>query len=455
MSINLYNTLSRSKESFVPPLSGPIRLFVCGPTVYGHIHVGNARTAIFFDLFAKFLRKEGHEVDYLQNITDVDDKIITKAKEEKRAPEEVAIEYEKAYHSVMSALGVNAVSHYERATAAIPEIISQITRLIEREHAYSIKGDVYFSVSSFPEYGKLSHQDVSKLQSGETMTTGKRDPHDFTLWKAHKEGEPFWDSPWGKGRPGWHIEDTALAEKFLGPQYDIHGGGLDIIFPHHEAEVAQAEAVSGKAPYVRYWMHTGLLAMDGEKMSKSLGNIITVHDLLQKYSAATIRMAFLSAHYRSPLDYSDALFAQAEENLTRIKECIARLQKYSSGDKNEAHLTPSARTEWLDALRDDMNTPVAFATLFNLVREVNKKIDEKAPFDSRDVLGFFEEVEVLFSIGLFEHDAIPAVLLALAQKRETARQSKNWAESDILRAEIEKLGYSIKDTEAGPVVRKS
>lgn len=455
MQPTLYNTLTRTKEPVSLPKDRPVKLFVCGPTVYNSIHAGNARSFLVFDLFARTLKLLGHDVEYLQNITDIDDKIIKRAAEEKKSAEEVAHTYEAAYKEAMGLLGVTSVSRYERATDHIPEIISQISTLIEKGHAYAAEGNVYFSTASFPDYGKLSGQRLDKLESNEEeRAPGKKSPHDFTLWKAYKEGEPFWDSPWGKGRPGWHIEDTAIASKYFGDQYDIHGGGLDLIFPHHECEVAQAEAASGKKPYVQIWMHNGHLTVRGEKMSKSLGNFITVQELLDTYDPSVIRLALLSAHYRSGLDYSENLMSQAEENLERILECVRRIESYSGTDDPDTNLALKAKQEFIAALSDDVNAPAALAAVYTLIREINKKLDAGTPIDKTALLEFFQTVDSVFGLMLFRRDAIPEEILDLVSARETARAEKNWTRSDELRAEIEAKGYELKDTKEGPTLRK-
>jgi cysteinyl-tRNA synthetase len=460
MALEIYNTLTRKKEPFIAQEDKNVRLFVCGPTVYNYIHIGNARTYIFFDFFAKYMRSLGYDVDYLQNITDIDDKIIARGHEEGRAPEEVAKDYGKKYFGAMEMLGVTSVSHYSPSTDAIPDVISQIERLIVGGHAYAAKGNVYFSVASDPEYGKLSHQNIENLSPAEAtdQAPGKKSPHDFTLWKAYKDGEPFWESPWGKGRPGWHIEDTAIAEKYFGAewkQYDIHGGGLDIIFPHHECEIAQAEAITETKPYVRTWMHTGLLTIRGEKMSKSLGNFITIHDLLEKWSPEVVRLAMLSAHYRSPLDYSEDLMKQSQENRERLQTAIVRLQSYESKDLHESPLAEKATKDFSDSLLDDINIPAAMGVIFTLVREINSALDANSPIDKKDLLTFFENVDTLLGLNLFVREAIPEEIQKIALDREKARAEKNWARSDELRGEALLKGYEIKDTPSGPQIRSA
>ncbi|MES2952939.1 MAG: cysteine--tRNA ligase [Patescibacteria group bacterium] len=454
--LHLYNTLTRTKEAFVPPAKGPIRMFVCGPTVYNHIHIGNARTYIFFDFFASFLRTLGHELEYLQNITDVDDKIIARADLESKSPEEIAREYEQAYHEIEAKLHLDGVSRYARASDHIKEVLDQITRLIEKAHAYESNGSVYFSVESFPRFGALSRQNLAELEKAERTEENpdKRNSHDFVLWKAYREGEPFWDSPWGKGRPGWHIEDTAITERYFGPQYDIHGGGLDIIFPHHEAEIAQQESATTLSPFVRFWMHSGLLTVKGEKMSKSLGNFTTAKELLDQHPTDVVRFAMLSAHYRSPLDFSDSLFNQAKESRGRIKELLERLEGYHHPEEPSELFAPKARKEFDAALEDDLNTPAAIAVLFSLVREIHKKIDANAPIDQSALVGFFMYVESLFKIGLFEREEVPSEIRELALLRETAKKAKDFETADKIRGEIRAKGYEISDTKAGHTLRK-
>src|SRR3989338_8336759 len=334
--LKVYNTLSRKKEVLKPFDSAQgkkLTLFVCGVTAYDLSHIGHARTYIAFDMIVKYLRQKGLDVFYLQNVTDVDDKIIQRAKELGGNPRALARKFEKEYRADMKKLGVNAVTQYARATDYIPEIISQVERLLKKGYAYEIEGDgIYFDISKFKEYGKLSRRTSEQAQDAVSRideSVRKLNKGDFALWKLSKPGEPKWKSPWGWGRPGWHIEDTAITEQFFGPQYDVHGGGVDLKFPHHEAEIAQQEAASGKKPFVKIWAHTGFLINKDQKMSKSLGNFETVHELLKKYPKEVLRFYLLSSYYRSPLDYSDKMFKQSQAAVSRIADFIQRLQKVS------------------------------------------------------------------------------------------------------------------------------
>ncbi len=457
MALILYNTRTRTKEEFVPLENGKIRMFVCGPTVYNHIHIGNARTYVTFDALATYLRHLNYDVTYLQNITDIDDKIIARADEEKKDPKDLAGEYEAAYHAAEKALGIDAVSMYGRARDHIVEVIDQITRLIEKGFAYESNGSVYFSVTAFPRYGSLSGQNLQELNRAQRTEENpdKKDTHDFVLWKTYRAGEPYWESPWGKGRPGWHIEDTAISEKYFGPQYDLHGGAIDLIFPHHEAEIAQQEAASGLSPFVTHWIHPGFLNMSGEKMSKSLGNFIFAKDVAEKYGAGIVRYAFLSAHYRSPLEYSESLFTQSTESIARIKEFVTRIsrQEESANEKMQIIIDRALRA-FNEALLDDFNTPAAFASLFSMIKELNREMDEWRGAPKAHALAFIAEVESIFKLGLMESSKIPDEITRLAKTREEARSHKEWRKADEMRQRIIEAGYDIKDTENGTVITK-
>ncbi len=337
--LKVYNTLSRKKEILKPRAprqtrgKQKIKLFVCGPTVYDAAHIGHARTYIAFDVIVKYLRQNGYNVFYLQNITDIDDKIINRAKEKNIAPEKLARRFEKEYLDDIKSLKINGVTKYARATDHIKEIIGQVTRLIKKGCAYKIEDGIYYDISKFKGYGKLSKRTILQAEDGVSRideSKDKKNKGDFCLWKLSKPGEPSWPSPWGKGRPGWHIEDTAITEKYFGPQYDIHGGGRDLIFPHHEAEIAQMEAISGKSPLVKYWLHSGFLTVNGQKMAKSLGNFITIRDFLKENSARFLRFLVVKAHYRSPIDYNEKLILQTKRGLEKIDEFIEKIRNIKS-----------------------------------------------------------------------------------------------------------------------------
>ncbi len=471
--LRIYNTLSRKKETFKPLNEKRVNLFVCGPTVYDLAHIGHARTYIAFDIVARYLRQCGLQVTYVQNITDIDDKIIARAAENKKDPQKLAREVEATYFEDMNALGISSVTTYARATEHIEAIIAQINALIRREFAYVAGRDVYYDITKFPSYGSLSGQKLEKLYKGVRIEPdpAKRHPYDFSLWKGAKPGEPKWPSPWGEGRPGWHIEDTAITDTFFGAQYDIHGGARDLIFPHHECEIAQQEGASGKSPMVKYWMHTGFLLVQNTKMSKSLGNFITLRDFLKSHSPETLRMIVASAHYRSPIGYTESVAKQAEEQLKRFREFAGRLTGHHHTpvyDTDTAKSGPSKKTDALRAdaekkfyaaLDDDFNTPGALAALSIFIRTANPMLEKGSmPPAARDaVITFLNTVDAIFGFGLFEQEklAIPAEVQKLVNQREKARKEKKWDEADRLRKEMEKLGYVVDDTSQGPRVKKN
>ncbi len=454
--MKIYNTLTSKKEDLKIPPSGEINLFVCGPTVYDYSHIGHARTYIFFDTLVKFMRKRlSIKINYLQNITNIDDKIIKRSAEENKNPQEVADFFEKEYINDMNSLGVSAVDTYAPATNYIPEIISQVERLIKKGFAYSADGSVYFDVRKFPEYGKLSHQKIEELKEGVRVDVevGKKFFADFALWKASKPGEPKWDSPWGEGRPGWHIEDTAITEKHFGLRYNIHGGGLDLIFPHHEAEIAQMEAISGLSPLAEVWIHTGMLLVDGEKMSKSLGNFITIREFLKENSPQVLRYMVLSQHYRTGLDFSKKTIQMASSSINRIADFKQRLKEVTA---QSSHLPweDFAKTFWHE-LADDFNTPKALASLFELVTETNKLIDTNnlSQSDAQKIIDFIDEVNDILNI-LPKEESIPPEITALAADREKARTNKDFELSDKIRNQIKELGWEVEDTPKGPRTTK-
>ncbi len=457
--LKLYNTLTREENEVPENKNRSLKLFVCGPTVYDYAHIGHARTYIFFDFFAKYLRSLGYKVNYLQNITDIDDKIIKRAAEENKKPEELAKFYTQAYFEDMKALGVDAVSEYAPATKFIPQIIAQVERLIDKGCAYKIDGDGwYFDIAKFSDYGKLSGR--TALQAEDAVSrideaAHKRNKGDFCLWKFSKPGEPVWKSKLGDGRPGWHIEDTAITESYFGSQYDIHGGGVDLKFPHHEAEIAQQESASGLKPFVKIWMHTGTLLADGKKMSKSLGNFITIRDFLKEYSANVLRWIVFSHHYRSPVDYNDTLVKNAEKNLSDLGAFAGKLEKAAAGMEyrgggavRTAHFFPP---ELVPIIDDDFNTQSAVAEIFKYVERAQSKVwnlpKEEAALTLRRLKGFLES----FGISLPRHE-IPLKIQKLADEREQFRSNKQFDHSDRLRKEIEGLGYDIEDTPAGPFI---
>jgi cysteinyl-tRNA synthetase len=442
MPIQLYNSLTRKVEELIPREADSLSMFVCGPTVYDRIHLGNARTFTIFDVVAKWLRYRGLTVRYIQNITDIDDKIIRRAREAGRDPLEFAHEHDDLFRADMKALGNTAVSEYLRATDFIPQVIQQVKTLRERGHAYLIEGDGwYYDLSTFPDYGKLSgrtgsaaHDAISRIDDSEK----KKNAGDFCLWKLSKSGEPVWhDAELGDGRPGWHIEDTAITESVFGPQYDIHGGGMDLKFPHHEAEIAQQEAASGLVPFVKYWMHAGFLETKSEKMSKSTGNITALHELLAQYDPAVIRFYLLSNHYRSPLDFDETSLNAAQAAVNRIGE-LARKQSTTED---------FSLTNIEEAMDNDINTAAAFAAIFEIVKDANKR--GVAPSAS-----FFDFISKIFGIVPSISNDIPDDIQNLVNQRQTARDAKDFASSDKLRDELAARGYTVDDTPYGPLVKK-
>ncbi len=473
--LKIYNTLSRKKKIFLPRsiskrlLRGKPRkekklnLFVCGPTTYDLSHIGHARTYLVFDLITKYLKQKGYRVFYLQNITDIDDKIINRAKEEKVFWKDLSRRFEREYLKDMRALNINSVTKYARATSHIKEIISQVERLLKKGYAYQIKDGIYYDIKKFKDYGKLSKRTslmaedaVSRIDESKE----KRNKGDFCLWKFSKPGESAWDSAWGPGRPGWHIEDTAITEKYFGPQYDIHGGARDLIFPHHEAEIAQMEAISGKKPLVKYWLHTGFLTVQGQKMAKSLGNFITIKDFLKKHSARILRLFVFKTHYRSPIDYSEKEIEQVKNQLERIDEFIKKIRNPKSEIRNKSKIQISKfEKEFEKAMEDDFNTPKAIAVTFDLVNKGNSliaqnKLDKIA---TKDILKFLKKIDKVFNfIFLGERTApkIPSFIKKMVSEREKARKKGDFKLADEIRRKIKQMGYWIEDTGKGPKINK-
>ena len=442
--IKLYNTLTRKKEVFKPISGKKVNFFVCGPTVYDYSHLGHAKTYIQFDMIVKYLRFRGFKVYYLQNITDIDDKIIKKAQSGSEGFnwKRISQKYEQLYKEDMAGLGVDSVNNYAKATDYIEEIISQVKRLIKKGYAYRISDGWYFDLSKDKDYGKLAKR--TKIQGEDAVSRidenkGKRNSGDFCLWKFSRPGEPIWKAEIGDGRPGWHIEDTAITEKNFGHKYDIHGGATDLIFPHHEAEIAQMESISGKKPLVRYWMHAGFLNMEKEKMSKSLGNFMTIREALRVYKKDTIRYFFASTNYRKPIDFSEGALKSAENSVERLKNIIAEL-------KDDKKLNKKYLEEFQNEVDDDINLPNGLAVLWNLLR------DERAEGKLRTV----KKMNEVFSFDLFKKEKIKnlEIIKHLLRERENFRSSKEWKKADEVREKINKLGYILEDTEKGVAVKK-
>ena len=455
--INVYNTMTRQKEELIID-NNRIKLFVCGPTVYDYSHIGHARTYIAFDVIVRYLKHSGYSVFYLQNITDIDDKIINRAKERNVDPLELSHKFEEEYLKDMELLNVKNVNFYARATEHMDEIIAQVQTLIDKGYAYDTETGVYFDVSKFEGFGKLSNRKLDDLQNVRiAVDSTKKDPKDFALWKKQDE-EPYWDSPWGKGRPGWHIEDTAITESYFGPQYNIHGGGLDLIFPHHDAEIAQMEAASGKEPLVECWMHTGFLNVRGEKMSKSLGNFITIKELLKLYSPEVYRFFVLSTHYRSPIDFSDEILKQAESSLKRIQnsgKLLMELSKFTSlpdeDESNFAEEVDSFRENFFAAMDNDFNTPIALSHIFDFTHKLNKQLANQSLTNEviESIVSTFKEIEEILGFNIVSldssSDSSDAVLDILKDVREELRADKNWDLADKIRDELSDIGISLED----------
>lgn len=453
----IFNTLSGKKELL--PKHKKLHLFVCGPTVYDYSHIGHARTYIAFDIIARYLKYRKIPLFYLQNITDLDDKIIDRAKERGIPWKKLAKDFETAYYQDMKVLGVKNVTRYARATDFIPEIIKQIKTLIKKGYAYEIPNDGwYFNLTKFPEYGKLSHRTISQASDGVSRidtSNNKKNAGDFCLWKFSKKGEPSWKTTLGTGRPGWHIEDTAISEKFFGPQYDLHGGAVDLKFPHHEAEIAQQESASGKKPFVKIWMHTGFLLVNGEKMSKSSGNFTTIRNFLKTQKPETLRMIIASHHYRSPIDYTDNLANQASASLKRIEHFLARLNMIKKSGTVSAEIKKYIATteqNFNQAMEDDFNTPDALASIFNLLNVLEKKIWTLNKSESSAIKKIIAEKMEIFGISLKKSAKIPPEIALKAKKRELCRAHKQFIQSDAMRRELDALGYIVEDTPQGPLV---
>jgi len=476
MELRIYNSRTRKKELFKPQREGEVTLYVCGVTVYDQSHIGHARSFIVFDTIVRYLEFAGYNVRYIRNFTDVDDKIIRKALEEGRSPEEIAERYIREFHEDMEALRVEKATYEPRATEYIPAIINMIKDLLRLGFAYAVNGNVYFSVEKFPGYGKLSGRNLEEMMAGARVEPDptKLHPMDFALWKASKAGEPKWESPWGLGRPGWHIECSAMSTSLLGETLDIHGGGKDLIFPHHENELAQTEAVTGK-PFVRYWIHNGFVTLKREKMSKSLGNFLTIREMLVRFHPEVIRMFLLSSHYRSPLDYTEGAIHKVEDGLTRMYTTLEHLSGYS---RTAADADPpreltgaldSFQEGFYSAMSDDFNTARAIGFLFDLIKKINRFLHElpetPIPPELKDrilqelktageLLGILKEdpKEFLEKIKTkrAEHYTVDVTVIQnLVDQRTLARQQKDWARADAIREELAQRKVILLDTPQG------
>ena len=451
--MKIFNTLSGQKEEFRPQ-GDLVKIYACGVTPYSDCHIGHAMSYITFDVVRRYLEFKGYKVKYVQNFTDIDDKIIDRAQQLGIAPVELAEKFIAQYFADMDLLNIRRADVYPRATQEIPGIIEVIRGLIDKGHAYEAQGSVYFRVKSDLDYGKLSHQDLDALKVGARVEADseKEHPLDFALWKAAKPGEPCWESPWGKGRPGWHIECSAMSLRHLGQTLDIHGGGRDLIFPHHENEIAQSESFTGVVPFVRYWMHNGLLQLGGEKMSKSLGVLVTVKEVLQRFSPDAVRLFILSSHYRSPLSFSEEGLEAAEKGVERLR-LAARVD--GGTDSAEAIDVAAFRQGFVAAMDDDFNTAQAIASLFDLAREINRAASEGV--DIKQAQQTLLELCNLLGLTLKERETSQdekLVIESMVTARGNARKQKNWQEADRIRADLEEMGIVLEDTAKGTVWRR-
>jgi cysteinyl-tRNA synthetase len=486
MALRVYNTMTKKKEELVPLQEGKIGMYACGVTVYDLCHIGHARSAVVFDVIYRYLRYKGYKVTYVRNFTDVDDKIIKRAQEEGLSTEEIAARYIEEFYADMGALGLLSPTVEPKATEHIPEMIELVKQLIEKGHAYEIEGDVYYAVESFPEYGKLSKRTLDEMQAGARVEVDekKRNPLDFALWKAAKPGEPSWKSPWGKGRPGWHIECSAMSQRYLGDTLDIHGGGKDLIFPHHENEIAQAEGATGKT-FVRFWLHNGFVNIEKQKMSKSLGNFLTIKEIVKEHHPEVVRFFLLSRHYRSPIDFSTQGMEEARGNLERFYQTLAGIDEVIAQDKatepgpegfspEEMAVYRQAEeftSQFEKAMDDDFNTAVAIAALFELSHDLNRLLQNPSSHAPQvlhkgreafavagEVLGIFLEDPRAFleaerlrrteALTLSEKE-----IEGLIKEREEARKRKEWARADEIRDQLASQGVVLEDTSKGTTWR--
>jgi cysteinyl-tRNA synthetase len=475
MSLRLYNTLSGRKEEFVPLEPGKVKMYVCGVTVYDHCHIGHARANVVFDVIYRYLRRSGYDVTYVRNYTDIDDKIINRANREGVPFDDVSERFIREFDIDMARLGLDLPTHQPKATEHVQEIIDLVSRLIDKGIAYPAGGDVYFGVDKFPEYLRLSKRSLDDMLAGARIEVDerKRHPMDFALWKEAKPGEPYWESPWGKGRPGWHIECSAMSMKYLGESFDIHGGGKDLIFPHHENEIAQSEAATGK-PFVRYWLHNGFVNIDSEKMSKSLGNFFTIKEVLEKYDSEVLRFFLLSAHYRSPIDFSDRNLSEAGAGLERIYTALAEMDRQPVGapggtteiERDLREKVEALPAKWREAMDDDFNTAQALGTIFELVRSANRVMTEASGSAGallrEAAAGIRETGKVLGILGsepaefqerirkrMLSGEISPEEIEGLIEERATARKAKDFRRSDEIRDRLLAVNIVLLDSPEG------
>lgn len=458
--MKLFNTLSRKKEEFIPLIPGKIKMYVCGPTVYNFFHIGNARPFIVFDVLRSYFEYIGYEVTYIQNFTDVDDKIINRGKEEGIPSSEIAEKYIREYFIDADGLGIKRATIHPRVSENIDGIIDMIKTLEEKDLAYNKDGNVYYRATGFKDYGKLSKQSLEDLDMGSRIEVSEEKDHpmDFALWKKQKQGEPAWESPWGLGRPGWHIECSVMAKKYLGETIDIHGGGQDLIFPHHENEIAQSEGAHNK-PFARYWIHNGYINIDNKKMSKSLGNFFTVRDISEQFDLEVVRLFMLSAHYRNPVNFSKELLEQAKSSLERLYNARNNAQYLMKNTK--VNQQQDEEIDWLNNLKeyknqfkismeDDINTADALASIFDLVKEMNRYLDaQKSQETIRGAHDLFMELTGVLGLIQKKEEELDSDIEALIEKRQQARRDKNWALADEIRDELKNKGITIEDTPQG------
>ena len=476
--LKVYNTLTKKKEEFKPQEPGKASMYVCGVTPYNYPHIGNARPFVTWDVIKRYLRKSGYEVKHIQNFTDMDDKIIKAANTEGVEWNVITDRYIKGYFESIDALNVQRADIYPKVTEHIPDIIAMVEKIIETGYGYVVDGDVYFSVESFPEYGKLSGRKLEDMQAGARVEvdTRKKNPMDFALWKSAKPGEPYWESPWGKGRPGWHIECSTMSLKYLGETFDFHGGGSDLIFPHHENEIAQSQCSCGNCnSFAQYWLHNGFITIDGEKMSKSLNNFFTVPEILEEYPGEVVRFFILRTHYRSPLDFDRDRIKEAHAGLQRLRNALELGESLSDragntdADVELAQMADKAMADFCEAMDDDFNTALAIGYMFTLSKEINiyanNVINKGAAYDK----GHFEHVMDVYRdmakvIGIFEGslempvkegELSPEAIEALIAERAEAKKAKNWARADEIRDSLKEQGIILEDSAAGTKWKKA
>jgi cysteinyl-tRNA synthetase len=458
--MKLFNTMSRRKEDFIPLSPGEVKMYSCGPTVYNYFHIGNARPFIIFDILRRYFEYRGNKVTFVQNFTDVDDKIIKRAKEEHITEKEVADKFIYEYFKDAEALNIRKATYHPRVTEHIPEIIDVIKRLEANGLIYMLDGDVYYDTAKFEKYGRLGKQNLEDLEAGSRveLAEGKRSISDFVLWKKQKPGEPTWESPWGMGRPGWHIECSAMSMKYLGETIDIHSGGLDLIFPHHENEIAQSEGATGKE-FARYWMHNGFLNVNNEKMSKSLNNFFTVRDIAEHFDLEVLRMFMISAHYRSPINFSDDLLEQTKNGLERLYNAKNNMlyllesaveKEATQEDQELIKRLGEHKIKFIEAMDDDLNTADALAAIFDLIRDTNSSLkSESSKAAIKASLDMLMELSDVLGLLSKKEESIDAEIETLIEERQKARKEKNWALSDKIRDDLKAQGIVLEDTPSG------